>query len=69
MKSLLHRLAHLFNMYYGKVVTRLDGDKIIVGFRCDTCGTVDGEHEEMCRRDRWPQEGGLCFWSSGAPIT
>lgn len=45
MKSLLHRLAHLFNMYYGKVVTRLDGDKIIVGFRCDTCGTVDGEHE------------------------
>ncbi len=45
MKSLLHRLAHLFNMYYGEVVTRLDGDKVIVGFRCDTCGRVDGEHE------------------------
>lgn len=45
MRLLLHYLAHKFGWYYGTIVTRWENDKLIVGFRCDTCGKVEGEHE------------------------
>ena len=45
MKTLFHWLVHKLGWYYGTVVARWENDKLIVGFRCDTCGKVEGEHE------------------------
>lgn len=45
MRTLLHWLAHKVGWQYGTVVTRWENDKLIVGFRCDTCGKVEGECE------------------------
>jgi len=39
-----HRLMHLLGWNYGRVVTRLYGDAIWVGFQCDKCRKITGWH-------------------------
>lgn len=43
--SILHRLAHLFGVNSGRVHSWHEGEKIMVGFRCEGCNTIEGVHE------------------------
>ena len=45
MKKLLHLLSHFFMLNMGTVISWHDGDRIIIAFRCDECGTIHGAHE------------------------
>lgn len=39
-----HRLAHLFGTNTGRVYSWMDSDTghMMIGFRCDRCGTIEG---------------------------
>lgn len=39
-----HWIAHLFGCNYGHVETWHDGQTLMVGFRCNRCGKLSGEH-------------------------
>ena len=45
MKRVLHNIAHTLGWYSGRVETWWEEDKLMVGFRCKTCGRVEGIHE------------------------
>ncbi len=49
MKRMLHRFAHWTGWYYGEVETWWEvsvyDEELMVGFRCSTCGKLDGVHE------------------------
>lgn len=41
-----HRnIAHSLGWYYGTVETWWDGDTLMIGFRCSTCGRLGHVHE------------------------
>ena len=45
MSRMLHRIAHRLRWYSGRVETWYDArSRMMVGFRCDTCGALDGVH-------------------------
>jgi len=50
---LWHLIAHLTGWNYGHVVTWHEGDKLMVGFKCDGCGFVEHEHECTWLVDKW----------------
>ena len=43
MKTILHRLRHLFGLNTGHVYTWWDSDsgRLMIGFRCDGCDTIE----------------------------
>jgi hypothetical protein len=44
MAKVVHFIAHLLGWYTGQVVSAIDDDgDTWIGFRCNTCNTVDGE--------------------------
>ena len=43
--KLAHWIAHLFGLNGGEVTTYWEGNRLMVGFRCDGCGAVSGLHE------------------------
>lgn len=45
MKKLLHKLAHLFGKQHGKAFSFYDGDKLMMSFKCSTCGDMTGVHQ------------------------
>lgn len=47
MNRLTHWIAHKFGLNTGQVVTRWDSDRLMIGFRCDVCGDISGEHESV----------------------
>jgi len=44
MRRFLHRIAHCFGWYYGTVETWWQGNQLMAGFRCSTCGKISGVH-------------------------
>lgn len=46
---MFHFLAHLFGWSLGRVYTWRESDTghLMVGFRCDTCGRIDGAHRSV----------------------
>jgi len=44
-RNILHRLAHLFGYNYGTCFAFYDGPKLMMGFKCSTCGDVAGVHQ------------------------
>ena len=46
---MLHKLAHWFGWNIGEVYTWYDSDtgKLMVGFKCSTCGDISGV--QLCR--------------------
>lgn len=38
MKKILHKIAHSLNWNYGRPDAFYDGDKLMMSFKCDTCG-------------------------------
>ena len=44
-KSVLHKLAHLFNLQLGTPYSWHDGDDLMMGFKCDTCDDIAGVHK------------------------
>lgn len=47
MRRLIHWLAHKLGRNTGYVTTWWQGDKLMVGFRCDGCCKVSGAHESF----------------------
>lgn len=45
LRSVLHKLAHLFNLQFGLPYSWYDRDVLMIGFRCSTCGDISGVHE------------------------
>lgn len=50
-RKLLHRIAHLFGLNGGHVVTAWKGRDLWVGFQCEGCGRIQGAHKIQIRRD------------------
>lgn len=47
---MLHKLAHLFGLNYGKVVTKVDSDGWLwVGFQCSTCSEIQDKYKTKTR--------------------
>lgn len=46
-KLILHRFRHLIGWYYGDVYTWWDNNIIMVGFKCDICGNIEGVHKSV----------------------
>lgn len=44
---MIHRLRHLIGWYYGQVYTWYDDNILMIGFKCDTCGCIDGVHKSV----------------------
>lgn len=42
--SITHAIAHLFRLNHGRVETFWRHGELFVGFRCDTCGRLQGVH-------------------------
>ena len=40
-----HRITHLFGWNTGRVVSWWDDTRLMIGFRCDGCGDIQGVHE------------------------
>jgi hypothetical protein len=45
--SIWHWVAHRLGWNYGHVESWLDGERLMIGFRCDTCGSLTGVHESF----------------------
>lgn len=43
--AILHRVAHWLGLNYGRVETWHDEDRLLVGFRCTSCGRIEDVHE------------------------
>lgn len=43
----LHRAAHALGWQHGIVTVWSEGSRVMVGFRCNTCGRVDGTHPAL----------------------
>ena len=43
--KICHMFAHLCSWNFGHVETWYEGEKLMVGFKCDTCGKMTGIHE------------------------
>lgn len=41
-KRLLHTFAHWTGQNYGEIETWYEGETLMVGFRCSTCGKLEG---------------------------
>lgn len=48
--SLLHWIEHLFGWNTGVVYSWWDGDRLMIGFRCNGCGDIQGVHESRIGR-------------------
>lgn len=44
LKYIIHRIEHLLGWNTGHVETWHEGQTLVVGFRCDGCGELSGEH-------------------------
>lgn len=42
---MLHKLAHLFGWNTGHAYSWWDGDRLMMGFKCHGCGSIEGIHE------------------------
>jgi len=47
MKTIRHKIAHWLGLNLGRVVTWFDGDSLMVGFQCSTCGLVSLAHKRQ----------------------
>jgi len=45
MKEILHKIAHLFNLQQGICDAYYEENKLMMSFKCTTCGKRDGIHE------------------------
>jgi hypothetical protein len=41
----IHRIAHFLRLNLGRVETWFDEGRLMVGFRCATCGALSHVHE------------------------
>ena len=57
MNKLTHWIAHKFGWNTGEVAVFWQGARLMVGFRCDGCGTLSGVHESVTTRS--PESCGL----------
>jgi hypothetical protein len=57
MNKLTHWIAHKFGWNTGEVAVFWRGARLMVGFRCDGCGTLSGVHESVTTRS--PESCGL----------
>lgn len=51
---IIHRLAHFFGVYHGKCFSFWDGDKLMMSFKCTTCGDMSGVHDTGVRSQSNP---------------
>lgn len=62
-----HWLAHKFGWNHGQIVVVWDDGRLMVGFRCETCGYIGGYHKAPSdhittepffshKRTNWPEE-------------
>ena len=51
MSRLLHKLAHFFGWNTGDVYVFWHGERLMVGFKCDGCGKMQGVHESVTTRN------------------
>lgn len=65
MRRLIHWVAHKFGSNTGEVTTWWQGDKLMIGFRCDGCGKVSGAHESITSRRHKPETFGLPPYPEG----
>jgi hypothetical protein len=49
-KMLLHWLVHRLDLNQGYVETWWDEGRLMVGFKCDGCGRIQGAHESHTTR-------------------
>jgi hypothetical protein len=45
MEKLLHFFTHWFGWNKGHVETWYEGDRLLVGFQCESCGKIEGISE------------------------
>lgn len=59
MKRLLHRIAHLLKLQKGRVVTWFDTEnRLMVAFKCEVCGKLDGIHHSYTDRSFYGRSAG-----------
>ena len=44
MKKLLHKISHLLKRNKGKIYSEIKNGKVFIGFKCETCGRIEGFH-------------------------
>ena len=42
---IIHKIAHLLNWNYGTPRTWWDGNRLMVAFKCEKCGKLEGSHD------------------------
>ncbi len=45
MKKIIHKIAHILKLNYGVANAFYDGDKLMMSFKCSTCGEISGIHQ------------------------
>lgn len=45
LRKLLHCFSHLFGLNTGRCYSWWDGNKLMMGFKCNGCETIQGVHE------------------------
>jgi uncharacterized C2H2 Zn-finger protein len=68
MNRITHWIAHRLGSNTGEVTTRWDGDRLMIGFRCDGCGKVFHEHESATSRMHKPESFGLPPYPTGVVV-
>ena len=68
MGRLTHWIAHKLGTNTGEVATWWDGDRLMIGFRCDGCGKVSGAHESVTSRRHKPETFGLPPYPKGEVV-
>ena len=54
MKTLLHKIEHLFGWNAGRIESWYDIDgRLMIGFRCITCGKYSGVHQSYTQRRKY----------------
>ena len=44
MKKIIHKIAHILNLNYGVAYSFYEQDKLMMSFKCSTCGELSGIH-------------------------